>query len=102
MNLEPEIEIPDVLYKYRDFSGINRHYVQQIILDNKALFSSPADFNDPFDCKVNTSFRGSRSAWQEHVADLLRKYRSELNHEQRQAEKRRILHEKRHRDPSVF
>ncbi|WP_332420285.1 DUF2971 domain-containing protein [Vibrio metschnikovii] len=43
------ITLPDVLYKYRDWS---LEFHRAILKEKIAFFSSPADFNDPFDCKI--------------------------------------------------
>jgi hypothetical protein len=103
MTLSTEEEIPEVLYKYRDLSGSNRDYIRQTIVENKVWFSSPEDFNDPFDCKVHASFSGSRKAWERHMRELQKKYRPRLNRQQRQAEVARIFKvEKRHKNPAVF
>ncbi len=101
--MHPEIEIPAVLYKYRDFSGENREYVRQTIVSNKVWFSSPADFNDPFDCKAHMSFSGSKKDWQKYLFGLFKKYAPHLNRVQRQAEIVRVFRtEKRHKNPEVF
>jgi hypothetical protein len=103
MTLSTEAEIPEVLYKYRDLSGQNRDYVRQTIIESKVWFSSRVDFNDPFDCKVHTHFAGSERTWKKHLLEWQKKYRPDLNRQQRQAEAARILKaEKRHKDPTVL
>ena len=42
--------IPPSLFKYRDFD-INDHY-KKLLTNNELFFSSPSNFNDPFDCRV--------------------------------------------------
>ncbi|MDA3910284.1 MAG: DUF2971 domain-containing protein [Bacteroidales bacterium] len=44
-----EIELPEILYKYRDW---NSKYHRQLIEKQIAYFASPGTFNDPFDCKI--------------------------------------------------
>ena len=44
-----EIELPDTLYKYRDWSLKNH---KRFLTKQEAYFASPSDFNDPFDCKI--------------------------------------------------
>jgi hypothetical protein len=101
--MNPETEIPVVLYKYRDLSGGNREYVRQTIVNNRVWFSSPADFNDPFDCRAHMSFRGSKKDWQKYLFGLFKKYAPHLNRVQRQAEIARVFRtEKRHKNPEVF
>lgn len=44
-----DIKLPATLYKYRDWkSKLHKHILTKQI----AYFSSPAHFNDPFDCKI--------------------------------------------------
>jgi len=38
-----------LLYKYASFT--NEKYLREIIVENKIYFTSPFDFNDPFDCR---------------------------------------------------
>ncbi len=108
MNLDTEGEVqaveetPRVLYKYRDFLEPTRDHVRQIIVENKVWFSSPADFNDPFDCKVHTSFKGTIAEYKSYMLRMHKKYRPGLNRQQRQAENARIFKaEKRHKDPDL-
>lgn len=42
-------KLPKVLYKYRDWSKENH---RRIIEENEIYFTSPKDFNDPFDCRI--------------------------------------------------
>jgi len=41
---------PQVFYKYRDIDGAGLGFVERTILHNEIYLSSPAAFNDPFDC----------------------------------------------------
>jgi len=104
IGLNVSTEIPDILYKYRSLSGDeNREYVRQTIVDNKVYFCSPSCFNDPFDCRVHLSFGGDEEAWKGYFRDLLAKYRTDLDHEQREAEVHRIVNtEARHRNPEAL
>ncbi len=103
MNSKARKSIPDVLYKYRALSGQSREYVRQTIVENKVYFSSPSKFNDPFDCRVHMSFSGTDKAWKSYFMGLLKKYRPDLNRQQRQAEVHRIVGtERRHRNPQAL
>jgi Protein of unknown function (DUF2971) len=103
LSTEAEIQIPEVLYKYRDLSGPNRDRVRQTIVENKVWFSTPVDFNDPFDCKVHTHFTGSTRTWKRHFREWQKNYRPEINRQQRRAEEARVLKvEKRHKDPRIL
>lgn len=40
------------MYRFRDLVGERVAWVKQIIVESKLFFSSPAKFNDPFDCQA--------------------------------------------------
>lgn len=44
-----EMELPPVLYKYRDWSNENH---KRVLTHNELFLASPASFEDEFDCKV--------------------------------------------------
>jgi len=46
-----DIILPDILYKYRDFSNISH---RDLITKQEIYLSEPNSFNDPFDCKIPT------------------------------------------------
>jgi hypothetical protein len=41
---------PKIVYKYRNWSD---EYNKRVLKDNELYLSSPTDFNDPFDCRIN-------------------------------------------------
>ncbi len=43
-----------IVYKYRDWGNC---YHQSILLNNQLFLASPEDFNDPFDCRINSNFK---------------------------------------------
>jgi Protein of unknown function (DUF2971) len=43
------VEIPDILYKYRDWRN---SYNKKVLTDNELYFATPREFNDPFDCAI--------------------------------------------------
>lgn len=45
-----EGSLPRALFKYRSLSSINTY---KIFVNKKLYFSTPKDFNDPFDCKID-------------------------------------------------
>jgi hypothetical protein len=50
-----DYQIP-LLYQYRAFhdeQDTNRMRLEQLLIKNELFFSSPADFNDPFDCWIS-------------------------------------------------
>lgn len=44
-----EMDLPPILYKYRDWNNSNH---KRILIENEVYLSSPADFEDEYDCKV--------------------------------------------------
>jgi hypothetical protein len=42
---------PIVLYKYKDVSGDGMAHFEDTLRNNRVWFSSPLEFNDPFDCR---------------------------------------------------
>ena len=53
-------ETPTVLYKYMDVSGKLIKRVEDALHNNSLWFSSPREFNDPFDCRCAYDIRDSR------------------------------------------
>ncbi|EOQ98278.1 PF11185 family protein [Leptospira wolbachii serovar Codice str. CDC] len=47
------------LYKYRELN----EYTERLIFNRELYFSSPNDFNDPFDCQSVTIYRGNYQKW---------------------------------------
>ncbi len=43
---------PEILYKYRSFSGDNFKFTHDIFVKNELYFPHPDQINDPFDCKI--------------------------------------------------
>jgi hypothetical protein len=44
---------PSIVYKYFDWRNTHN---QRVLTHNELFFSSPNNFNDPFDCKIETRF----------------------------------------------
>lgn len=44
---------PTIVYKYRDWCN---PYHKAILKNNTLYLASPKDFNDPFDCRINSNF----------------------------------------------
>lgn len=63
---------PDILYRYRHFSGENRARTAKILTDSVLYFPSPASFNDPFDCKVHFRLTASKAELQRKFESLLK------------------------------
>ncbi len=51
---------PIALYKYKDISGDGVEYFEDMLRNNRVWFSSPLNFNDPFDCRCVYDVRNTR------------------------------------------
>ena len=60
------------LYRYRDLVGKRAEWVRQILIESKLYFASPADFNDPFDCKARYRTDISPEHFQDRANALMR------------------------------
>lgn len=64
-------DIPSSLFKYRDFNE-DKNY-KELILNNTLYFSSPKNFNDPFDCRVYPDYEsGSREEIKSKFYDIIK------------------------------
>ena len=54
------INTPIVLYKYMDVTEDGITHLEDLLRDNLLWFSSPREFNDPFDCRSVFDIRNSR------------------------------------------
>lgn len=79
-------EIPDTLYKYRNFYldiGRNKSHFDNL-LNGDFYFSSPRNFNDPFDCSIPVNYRefvDNPSAIKEYIKMGMIKYPEYFQHE---------------------
>src|ERR1700754_1158337 len=48
-----DFDFPPIVYKYRTWTDINH---QRMLRNNELYLSSPADFNDPFDCRIPVNY----------------------------------------------
>ncbi|MCK4357316.1 MAG: DUF2971 domain-containing protein [Candidatus Cloacimonetes bacterium] len=58
--------IPKIIYKYMPIN----EYTFKNLLNNQILFSSPKDFNDPFDCKMFKIAKPSRKNLEDYFKKL--------------------------------
>jgi len=61
--------VPPYLYKYRSLHPMKR--IKQILADNRLWCSSPASFNDPFDCKVGSLGTLDQTSLKKMIKDTL-------------------------------
>ena len=60
------------LYRYRGLSGEKLYWIRDAILKGELYFSSPADLNDPFDCRVEIDPNPDRKAQRDVIGKALR------------------------------
>ncbi|MGZ9065832.1 MAG: DUF2971 domain-containing protein [Burkholderiales bacterium] len=60
------------LYRYRDLVGPRAEWVRQIIVDSQIYFASPAQFNDPFDCRIRFRTEGPFDELRGNLDQLMR------------------------------
>lgn len=73
-----EDAVPFRLFRY---SSVN--YAELIITQSLLFFSSPRDFNDPFDCQINLPVEASPLAYRSYAQQMLRKNKLGLNRQER-------------------
>jgi len=60
---------PDALYKYGKFD----EYTEKVFTHNEIYFSSPDEFNDPFDSKPRYMYEGNEQQIEKYLFELYRK-----------------------------
>lgn len=60
MNKMATTDCATVLYKYKDISGEGLAHFEDMLANNRIWFSSPIEFNDPFDCRRAYDIRNTR------------------------------------------
>ena len=82
---------PAILYKYRSLEKIDGDRVRESFANSTLYFSSPAQFNDPFDCKIELSLDGSGAEWKKYICHKLRVHKPNLSPADRLTETNRII-----------
>lgn len=65
---------PAVLYRYRGTSYVLDGCLEDLLVRDRIRVSSPARFNDPFDCRARLSFTGSAKDRRQFLAKQLAKH----------------------------
>ncbi len=95
---------PEVLYKYRSLAGDEqRDRIKQTFAKSSVYFSSPDQFNDPFDCKVELLLNGTEEEWKQYLSQRLQERRPGLSPADRLTEMNRIIRSGSYNklDPSI-
>ena len=91
-------DAPPLLYRYRGTAGPGLDRLKKIVVDGEHHLSSPAVFNDPFDCRPRYLFNSSDQAVREYLDRLFAKFEPHLSAVARAAEVKAILNDP-NRDP---
>lgn len=89
---------PKLFYRYRSLAGTGLERVRTMILDAEHYFTSPARFNDPFDCRPLHRFNGTDNEVSRYLNGLFAKFQPNQTSEVRAAEIATILGDP-NRDP---
>lgn len=88
--------VPEHFYKYRALATANDFQnLEKLLLGNELYFSSPASFNDPFDCKPAFDFTVTRKELLADYERLTERYGTRLSRKDRREDQRQLL-----KDPS--
>lgn len=82
---------PSILYKYRSLEKIEGDRVRDTFAKSTLYFPSPAQFNDPFDCKIELNLDGSNGEWKNFIGKKLKLFRPNLSPAKRLIETNRII-----------
>lgn len=88
----------DIIYKYRPFNERNAEHIRRVFSDSELYFSSPSQFNDPFDCQVELSLEGTKDEWIKYFTRILKHHRPELRSPQRLREAHRLFNSGKYRE----
>ncbi len=95
---------PAYFYRYRSLSAGAAEHVERTICHSEFYFPKPASFNDPFDCRPSFQFEASDKEMASYFDHLLKKFKPQLNREQRRQESKSMLRdwERNPRNPAAL
>lgn len=95
---------PTHFYRYRSLSAGAAEHVERTICHSELYFPKPLSFNDPFDCRPSFLFTATDEELTAYYRRLLKKYKPQLNREQRRKEAKSMLGdwERDLRNPEAF
>lgn len=71
--------LPKFFYKYRPINSDTLDAIENC----RIFFSSPADFNDPFDGRIPLVLEGTHDQWQEYLQEIVKREHPKLSPAQR-------------------
>jgi len=84
---------PAFFYKYCRLNEDNREWIARIFRHNELYFSSPQQFNDPFDCRVQASFDATDDDWNDYLDGMLKGRHPDWDYDDRQIIVRELIKE---------
>jgi hypothetical protein len=84
---------PEFLYKYCRLNEDNREWIERIFRHNELYFSSPPQFNNPFDCRVQASINATDDDWEEYLDGMLKGKHPDWDYDDRQIIVRELIKE---------
>jgi len=95
----PQAQTQTVLYHFRHLDGEHREWTKKILTDSILYFSSPSEFNDPYDCKVHYCNRLSIAQLKEHYYTVMKERLPSLSRKQCRAQ---VVQDTKHLKPDEF
>ena len=95
-------EIPKTVYKYRDW---NNSFHRKILSQQQIYLPSPAEFNDPFDCKLPIAYHlleNDTNLELEYISAFVNKYYAALSPELKEAKIKKILAQGNYKKPEAI
>lgn len=90
-HLMTQYSTPRQFYRYRSLAGTGLERVREMVLNAEHYFTSPAKFNDPFDCRPVNRFNGTDKEVRQYLDGLFAKFQPDQTPDQRLAEIDAIL-----------
>ena len=91
-------EIPETIYKYRDWKN---EYHKKILTNQEIFFSSPRLFNDPFDCRIQIAYHKLKEDEKlaiDYFSIFVGRQFPHLTKQQKEKEVQRLISEGRFKD----
>lgn len=91
--------VPEFFYKYCRLNEDNREWIERLFRCNELYFSSPPQFNDPFDCRVQAFFDATDDDWEYYLDGMLKERHPDWDYDDRQIIVRQLIKEGWLKDP---
>ncbi len=100
MEINPfeNIDVPEIVYKYRDW---NNDFYKKVLTNRELFLASPALFNDPFDCKIPVAYwklGEDPQLAREYFPQVVERHKPHLTDTEKMKEVERLIKEARFKD----